>query len=209
MPKLNINGKVIEVEDGITLLQACEAGRRRNSALLLSRAPVHRRELPHVPRSDRRHTKADGLLRYERQRSEAEPRRQSSRHQYGHAPGQKGARRRDGVPAHQPPARLPDLRPGRRVRSAGSIHVLRLRREPLQREQARRRREVSRAAHQDLHDALHPMHALRPLHDRDRRRSASLARSAAARTWRSAPIWSRGCTRKCRAISSISARSAR
>ena len=27
--------------------------------------------------------------------------------------------RRDGVPAHQPPARLPDLRPGRRVQAAG------------------------------------------------------------------------------------------
>ena len=30
-----------------------------------------------------------------------------------------GAARRDGAPAHQPPARLPDLRPGRRVQAAG------------------------------------------------------------------------------------------
>ena len=33
--------------------------------------------------------------------------------------GEEGARRGDGVPPDQPPARLPDLRPGRRVRPAG------------------------------------------------------------------------------------------
>ncbi|MDN3719507.1 2Fe-2S iron-sulfur cluster-binding protein [Roseibium salinum] len=37
----------------------------------------------------------------------------------------------DGVPAHQPPAGLPDLRPGRRVRPAGSGHGLRGRRVAL------------------------------------------------------------------------------
>ena len=34
---------------------------------------------------------------------------------------QEGARRGDGIPADQPPARLPDLRSGRRVRSAGPV----------------------------------------------------------------------------------------
>jgi hypothetical protein len=43
------------------------------------------------------------------------------------ADGQEGARRGDGVPAHQPPARLPDLRPGRRVRPAGPGDGLRRR----------------------------------------------------------------------------------
>src|SRR3546814_6815714 len=44
--------------------------------------------------------------------------------------------------AHQPSARLPDLRPGRRVRPAGPGHGLRLRPQPLRREQARGHREV-------------------------------------------------------------------
>ena len=43
------------------------------------------------------------------------------------ADGQEGARRGDGVPPHQPPARLPDLRPGRRVRPAGPGDGLRRR----------------------------------------------------------------------------------
>ena len=40
----------------------------------------------------------------------------------------KRAQRRDGVPAHQSPARLPDLRPGRRVRPARPVGGLRPRR---------------------------------------------------------------------------------
>ena len=38
-----------------------------------------------------------------------------------------------------------------------------------------------------VHDALHPVHALRALHDRGGRASRSSAPSAAARTWRSPP----------------------
>ena len=39
--------------------------------------------------------------------------------------------RGDGIPAHQPPAGLPDLRPGRRMRTAGPGHGLRPVRVPL------------------------------------------------------------------------------
>jgi hypothetical protein len=46
-------------------------------------------------------------------------RRPGDEHQDQHAAGQEGARGRDGVPAGQPPARLPHLRPGRRVRPPG------------------------------------------------------------------------------------------
>ena len=63
--------------------------------------------------------------------------------------GEEGARRGDGIPAHQPSARLPDLRPGRRVRPPGPGHGLRHRPQPLRREQARRRGQVYRAAGQD------------------------------------------------------------
>jgi ferredoxin len=55
------------------------------------------------------------------------------------ADGQEGARGGDGVPAHQPPARLPDLRPGRRMRPAGSGDGLRRRFLALPRAEARGR----------------------------------------------------------------------
>ena len=83
---------------------------------------------------------------------------------------QEGAQRRDGIPAHQSSARLPDLRPGRRMRPAGPGDGLRRRRLALRREQARGRRKIHRPAGQDVDDPLHPLHALRPLHDGSRRR---------------------------------------
>ena len=49
---------------GITVLQAMRAGGVEDSALLLSRAPVDRRQLPHVPgRNPARHAQADRVLR--------------------------------------------------------------------------------------------------------------------------------------------------
>jgi NADH-quinone oxidoreductase subunit G len=63
---------------------------------------------------------------------------------------------RDGVPADQSPARLPDLRPGRRVRPAGPGHGLWPRAQPLRREQAGGDREIYGSDRQDPDDALHP-----------------------------------------------------
>ena len=138
--------------------------RTRDSALLLSRAPVHRRQLPHVPgRGEAWTAEAAGLVRASGRR------RPGNLHR--HADGQEGPGRGDGVPAHQPPAGLPDLRPGRRVRPAGPVGRLRPRRLALFGEQARGRRKGDGSDHQDLHDALHPVHALRPLHHRSRRRA--------------------------------------
>ena len=77
--------------------------------------------------------------------------------------GQEGARRGDGVPAHQPPARLPDLRPGRRMRPAGPGDGLWPQLLALRGEQARDRRQIYGPGHQDLDDPLHPVHALHPL----------------------------------------------
>ena len=82
----------------------------------------------------------------------------------------KGAPGRDGVPADQSSAGLPDLRPGRRVRSAGSGDGLWRRQLALSREQARGRGQISRRARQDLDEPLHPMHALRAIRDRGRGR---------------------------------------
>ncbi len=50
MTKLIVDGIEVDVPPEFTLLQACEAGRRRDAALLLPRAAVDRRQLPHVPR---------------------------------------------------------------------------------------------------------------------------------------------------------------
>ena len=52
------------------------AGRRRDSPLLLSRAPVDRRQLPHVPGRGAGHAQACRLMRHGRQRSSAQPRQQ-------------------------------------------------------------------------------------------------------------------------------------
>ena len=54
------------------------------------------------------------------------------------------ARRRAGISAHQSSARLPDLRPGRRMQAAGIFRGLRPEREPL------RRREGQQAESVDL-----------------------------------------------------------
>ena len=80
----------------------------------------------------------------------------------------------DGVPAHQPPARLPDLRPGRRVPAAGPRGRLRRVVVALRRGQARRLPEGRRPAALDAGDEpLHPLHALRPLRHRGRRRDGA------------------------------------
>ena len=78
--------------------------------------------------------------------------------------GDQGAAGGDGVPAHQPPARLPDLRPGRRVPAAGSRGRLRRVVVALRRGKARRLPQGRRPADLDGGDEpLHPLHALRPL----------------------------------------------
>ncbi len=91
--------------------------------------------------------------------------------------GAGGGRR---VPAHQPPARLPGLRQGRRVPAAG--HLLRLGRRSLalHRAQAPLRQAAGAvAADRDRPRALHPLLPLRALQPGDRR--GPPARPAGAR----------------------------
>ena len=96
--------------------------------------------------------------------------RRAARSLHPHRDGEEGARRRDGVPAHQPSARLSDLRSGRRMRPPGSGHGLWHRQQPVCRKQARGRGQVHRSAGEDADEPLHSLHALRPLHDRGGRR---------------------------------------
>ena len=73
---------------------------------------THRGQLPHVPGRGREGAQADAGLRH------AGHQRHDRAHQ--ERQGDEGAAVGDGVPAHQPPAGLPDLRPGRRMPAAGS-----------------------------------------------------------------------------------------
>ena len=70
-----------------------------------------------------------------------------------------------GVPAHQPPARLPDLRPGRRVQAAGlRVRTTARRRAASSRSKVHKRKDVDIGQHIVLRRrALHPVHALRAL----------------------------------------------
>ena len=114
--------------------------RRRDSALLFPRAAVDRRQLPHVPGRAGRLAEAGRVLRLGRARLPSRPERRAAGRQHPHADGAQGARRRDGIPADQSSARLPDLRSGRRMRPAGSGDGLRRRHQPLSRRTSARSR---------------------------------------------------------------------
>ena len=152
-----------------TMLQACAVGRFRRAALLLSSETSHRRKLPHVPRGirharhgtgsqashERRRLAQDCQIRFAL-RTDIAARCDCLRHAdfAGHgnlskfARDQANARRRFGIAAHQSSARLPDLRPGRRMQVAGIFRRSRQGQEQFCRSkssQAQARR--SRAAH--------------------------------------------------------------
>ena len=188
MTKLIVDGIEVEVPPEYTLLQACEAAGAEIPRFCfherLSIAGNCRMCLVEVKGAPKPVASCAWGVRDCRPGPNGEP--PQVLHQV--ADGQEGARRGDGVPAHQPPARLPDLRPGRRVRPAGPGDGLRVRRHPLPREQARRRGQVYRPARRDQDEPLHPLHALHPLRRPRSPACRSSARSAAARTWRSRPI---------------------
>ena len=175
MTKVIIDGNEIDVPPEYHAAAGVRGRGRGNSALLLPRAAVDRRQLPHVPgRGEGRTAEAASppapwASATCRPGPNGEPPVMFTKH----ADGEEGARRRDGIPADQPSARLPDLRPGRRMRSAGPGDGLWRRRQPLRREQARGRGQIYRRAGQDLDEPLHPVHALRPLHDGSRGRAGA------------------------------------
>ena len=131
MTKIIVDGVEVDVPAGIHAAPGCRGGGGGNPALLLPRAAFDRRQLPHVPRRGEGRAEAGGLLRLGRARLPARPERRAAGGLHQVADGEEGARRGDGVPPHQPPARLPDLRPGRPVRPAGPGDGLRRRHEPL------------------------------------------------------------------------------
>ena len=148
---------------GTSILEAAKHGGRAHPALLLPPGASGRRRVPHVPGRGREGAEARARLRDlgRRRAGRARARREGAR----------GAQGRARVAAHQPPARLPDLRPGRRVRAAG-LHVPgRARRGPRYREPKRFNPVEDFGGDVAVRrQPLHPVHALRALHGRRRAR---------------------------------------
>ena len=160
------------------------ADRHRDPAVLRPPAARPGRRLPPVPgRHHRRRQRprlpqAAGLL-HDRGR------RRHGRQDPGHVAGRReGAARQHGVPADQPPARLPGVRQGRRVPAAEPGHDARAGRVAVHRDQA----DVPQAdqglrAGAARPRALRPVRPLHPVLRADRRRPvhrADRARRAAA-----------------------------
>jgi NADH-quinone oxidoreductase subunit G len=72
MTKLIVDGTEIDVPPEIHAVTGVRGGRRGDSALLLPRAAVDRRQLPHVPDRGGAAAEAAGLLRHGRARPDAE-----------------------------------------------------------------------------------------------------------------------------------------
>ena len=169
-----------------------EPARHLRAALLLAPAALDRSELPHVPGAGREGAEADAGLR------DAGQRRDEDLHPLRLR--QAGAARRHGVPAHQPSARLSDLRPGRRMPAAGPRRRVRRVELALHRAEARRPLQADGTAHLGRRDdALHPLHPLRALRSGDRRGDGARAWSAAASMPRSCRSSARRSIRSSRA----------
>ena len=156
--------------------------REGSPPLLLPPEAPGRRQLPHVPG---RTGLADARPRYERAGDGERPAEDRLAAQAGHRlrhqrhPGparppriarrQGLPRRRDGDAPPQPPARLPDLRPGRRVQAPGILRRIRPRLFALcRREERQAEEDPPRAPRHARRRTLHPLLALRALLQRDR-----------------------------------------
>jgi NADH-quinone oxidoreductase subunit G len=191
MPKLTIDGVQIEVEPGITVLQACE------------RAGV---EIPRFCYHERLSIAGNCRMCLVEQEKAPKPIASCAMPVMDgmviktNTPMVKKARHgRDGVPAAEPSARLPDLRSGRRVRPAGPGDGLWFRpRRYDENKRAVKDKYMGPLIKTIMTRCIH-CNALHPLRDRGRGRRGGWARSAAASTWRSQPIWRRRWPRRSRA----------
>ncbi len=190
MVEIELDGKKVEVAPGSMVMHAAEKAGALHSALLLSQEAVDCGQLPHVPGRGGKSAQSLARLCYA-----CDPRHDRA-HQEQKSLG--GAAIGHGIPAHQPPAGLPHLRPGWRVPVAGLGGRLRCRHIPLWRRKARGRAQGYRPP--DVHrrdEPLHPLHPLRALWPRNRRGDGAghgqsrRARRNHHRRWRHA--WTPSC----------------
>jgi NADH-quinone oxidoreductase subunit G len=124
------------------------------------------------------------------------------------AQGHRGAEGDHGVPADQPPARLPDLRPGRRMRAAGRGDGLRRRRSRFtERKRVVSDEDIGPLIATDMTRCIHCTRCVR-FGGRDRRH-ARARRHRARRAHAIGTYIEHSVTRSCPATSSTCARSVR
>ncbi len=121
--KLQIDGKTVEAPAGHAGHRRRQDDRHRDPRVLLLRRAHASGGLPHVPGRGGEVAQADDRLHAARRRGHGGAHRDAA--------GGPGPQVHAGVPADQPPAGLPGLRQGRRVRAAGPDLPLRRGREPL------------------------------------------------------------------------------
>ena len=160
---VTIDGVQIAVPKGTTIIEAAKQRRRAGAALLLSPVVALAGGLPDVPGRGREGPQAPAGVRHRGGGGPGGAR--------GEPQGQGRTPERAGVPAHQPSARLPHLRSGRRVRAAGlrlpggpGRHPVRRVRQALQPSRGLRPR------HPVCAQPVHPLHPVRAVHGGRRRR---------------------------------------
>ena len=154
------------------------AERQLRPALLLPSGPQHPGQLPHVLARNRRAENGrqppagPRIRRTPRNRLVAQTANflRARNHRRDGRPHQLPAGRglpqgRDGIPPHQPSARLPHLRQSRRMPPAGIRRRVRQRRIELHRGQSQKTQAPRhRQTHRPRRRTLHPLLPLRPLH---------------------------------------------
>ena len=179
-PLLNVqvDGVWMQFPKGLNAVEVARRVGEIRPPLLLPPQAFHLRQLPHVPRRTR-HAQARRRSASPSSPPTASPRSPGCPARKSAAPRsiaegmgirtdspmvEEVPQGRDGISPHQPPARLPDLRPGRRMQAPGILGPVRQRRQPLHRRQgeeteARRHRRAHRPRRRTLHHvfALHPL----------------------------------------------------
>ncbi|CAA9413714.1 MAG: NADH-ubiquinone oxidoreductase chain G, partial [uncultured Phycisphaerae bacterium] len=135
-----------------------QRGRRGHPPVLLPPGAVDRRVLPDLPGRGRGDAQARAGLPDAGPGGDGRPRQELQ--------GDRQPEAGHGVPADQPPARLPGVRPGRRVPAAGLLVRLRPQPEPVRGGQAEEPEEGRRRPRHAVRGPVHHVYPVRAVHPR-------------------------------------------